>query len=202
MKTIHVFIGFLLLLTGCTRVPPVVLTLKAESTNPQTVAASRDILENRFKEFLPSMFSSVNSTIHGSTISFEFHNGAPKHADLVQLFSTPGRLVVSLHSPTGYGTIWYTDKDIEYAESKNSNGEKFIAIKLTEKTGERLKRLSSQNIGNKVDVTLDGKIILQAVIRGTLGRYSEFNAPNPDKAVYLAAILKNGHLPTKIVEVH
>jgi hypothetical protein len=201
MKNIYVLLGWLLLLTGCSKAPPVVLTLKAESANPQIVAASRDILENRFKEFLPTMFSSVNSTIHSSTIRFEFRNGAPKHADLVQLFSTPGRLIVSLHSPTGHGAIWYTDKDIENATSKISNDEKFIAIKLTEKAAKRVKRLSSQNIGNKIDVTLDDRIILQAVIRGTLGRYSEFNAPDPDKALYLAAILKYGHLPAKMVEV-
>lgn len=201
MKNTHILLVLILLLSGCNRQPSVVLALKVESTNPQTVAACRNILEKRFKEILPTLFSSVNSTIKGSTISFQFRNGAPGPADLDYLISTPGRLVASLHNPTGHGNTWFTDEDIEFASTSKSNGEMFITLKLTEKAGKYLKRVTSQHIGDRIDVTLDGKNILRAVIQDSMGRYSQFTAPDPDKAVDLATILLHGHLPAKIVKV-
>lgn len=202
MRPAYAFLGLLLLVAGCTRESPVALSLSAGSSNPHVVAAARDILANRFKEFSPSLFSSVSSNIDGSSITFNFYNGAPSQSVLEYLCTTPGRLIVSSRSDTGDVKVWYTDDDIENAAVRRSGGKEFVVVNLTEDAGKRVSRISRRSIGEAVVVTLDGTQILRAVVHGALGRSSEFSAPDPDRALALAVILKYGHLPTRIVEQH
>jgi preprotein translocase subunit SecD len=151
----------------------------------------------RFGEFRPFFFSSVESTIDGSTLSFRFKRGAPAQSTVTYLYQTPGRVRATLVE--GFG-ILFTDKDIEQAHLAFENERHVIRLRLTPAAGNRVLALTTRNVGKTARLTLDGRVLLEAVITGVLRDTFQVTSPEEDteKAKALVVVLQSGALPAVV----
>jgi preprotein translocase subunit SecD len=71
---------------------------------------------------------------------------------------------------------------------------------LTPEAGQRLLRLTSENLGQLVAMTLDGETLMEARINGTFGEQFQIAGQqlDPDLDVALAVILTTGALPADV----
>jgi hypothetical protein len=173
--------------------------LVVASAEPRIVAETERVLLSRFEEFLPSLFSSVESTSVESTISFTFKHGAPALPILEYLYQTTGSLRASLADDSA-GSTWFTEQDIARAVLAYDGSSRVLRIRLTPEAGQRVVRLTSQNLGKAVRVTLDNEVLLEATINGVFGEPFQVTAPDTDTdtALALTVILETGALPASV----
>jgi hypothetical protein len=186
-------------LQGCTVEPDVELALEVDSLEPAVIAETGRVLAARFEEFRPTLLSSTASVIEGSTIRFTFRNGAPEPGVLEYLYATPGRVRAALITDR-FGSAWFTDKDIRQAAVVYSDSMRALRVRLTPEAGQRLLRLTSENLGQLVAMTLDGETLMEARINGTFGEQFQIAGQqlDPDLDVALAVILTTGALPADV----
>jgi hypothetical protein len=186
-------------LQGCTFEPDVELALEVDSFEPAVVEETGRVLAARFEEFRPTLLSSTASVIEGSTIRFTFRNGAPEPAVLEYLYATPGRVRAALVTDRS-GPAWFTDKDIRRAAVVYSDSMRTLQVRLTPEAGQRLLRLTSENLGRVVAMTFDGETLMEARINGTFGDRFQLAGQELDagRDVALAVILTTGALPADV----
>jgi hypothetical protein len=199
MKKCRVAIGlvFAVLVMGCARQPDVLLNLRVSSADRAVVEEVRRILMFRFGEFRPSFLSSIEATIDGPTLSFRFKGGAPASSIVTYLYKTPGRLRTTLVGNPG---VLFTDQDIEQAALAYENERHVVRLRLTPAAGNRVLALTTRNVGNTARLTLDGRLLLEAVITGALRDSFQITSPEQDteKAMALVVVLQSGALPAVV----
>jgi preprotein translocase subunit SecD len=189
-------------LQGCTLGPDTELELRVDSSDPAIVAGTARVLAARFKEFPATLFSSTEYAIQGSTIRFTFKNGAPEPKVLAYLYETPGHLRAAL-ATNRLGRPSFTEQDVRDVAVGYRDSMPVLRVVLTAEAGQRLVRLTSENIGQIMTMTLDGETLTQARIQGVFGERFEVGAPDSDLDFYraLRAILTTGALPARVTAV-
>ena len=199
MKKFRVAIGLVLavLVMGCTRQPEVSLNLRVSTADPVILQEVRRILLFRFSKFRPSFLASIESTIDGSILSFRFKGGAPAQPIVTYLYQTPGRVWTTLVESSA---VLFTDQDIEQAALAYENKSHVVRLRLTPAAGNRVLALTTRNVGKTARLTLDGRVLLEAVITGVLRDSFQITSPEQDteKAMALVAVLQSGALPADV----
>lgn len=192
-----IILTFLALVAGCARTPDVTLNLSVDSDDRMVLEEVRRILLFRFGEFRPSFFSSIESDINGSAISFRFKGGAPEESILTYLYETPGRVNAVLVENSG---LLFTDQDIEQAGLAHENGSSVVRLRLAPTAGERVLALTTRNVGRTARLTMDGRALLEATITGALRDSFQITSPeqDPQKAMALVVVLRSGALPAAV----
>jgi hypothetical protein len=188
------------LVAGCARPPDVTLNLRVDTTDPVVVAEVRRILLFRFGEFRSSFFSSIESKVDGSRLSFLFKGGAPAQSILPYLYKTSGRVRATLvESPA----VLFTHQDIEQAALAYENESHVVRLRLTPAAGDRVLALTTRNVGKTARLTLDGRLLLEATITGVLRDSFQITSPEQEteKAMALAVVLRSGALPAVVSSV-
>jgi hypothetical protein len=185
------------LAVSCTRPPDVSLNLRVSTADPVVLEEVRRILLFRFREFRPSFFSSIESKIDGSRLSFRFKGGAPAQSLVTYLYETPGRVRTILVESSG---VLFTDQDIEQAALAYENESHVVRLRLTPAGGNRVLALTTRNVGKTARLTLDGRVLLEAVITGVLREAFQITSPEQDteKAMALVVVLQSGALPAVV----
>jgi hypothetical protein len=186
-------------LQACSLGPDTELTLEVQSSDPPVVAETARVLSARFGEFRPSLLSSSKFAIEGSTIRFTFRNGAPEPKIVEYLYATPGHFRAALASDR-FGRPWFTDRDVRDAHVTYQNSMPALAVRLTPEAGQRLARLTTDNLGQVVSMTLDGETLMEARIQGAFGErfLVQGQKLDPDLDLALAVILTTGALPADV----
>lgn len=186
-------------LQACSLGPDTELTLEVQSSDPPVVAETARVLTARFGEFRPSLLSSSKFVIEGSRLRFTFRNGAPEPKIVEYLYSTPGHFRAALVSDQ-LGTPWLTDRDVRDAHVTYQNSMPALAVRLTPEAGQRLARLTTDNLGQVVRMTLDGETLMEARIQGAFGErfLVQGQRLDPDLHRALAVILTTGALPAEV----
>jgi len=171
--------------------------LTVQSSDPATIEATNQVLLARFRHVLPSLVSTVDSEVSGPNISYTFRRGAPDDSIVNYLCRTTGHFSMSLAEQNS-DKLWVTDLDIKRAEVEMSGYGPMILIQLSEDAGERLRLLTTQNLGNVVTSKLDDKTLVEAHIRGVFAAVFQVPAPRNADAYAVAAILESGPLPAPV----
>lgn len=167
-------------------------TLVVEVNDPKDAQTASRVLISRFREFPPSMFSSIRSDTTDRTIRFTFERGAPRPETLKFMTTNRGVLIAQARS----GAIWFRERDIVEAAVVNVDGAFQLTLNLTDEAGARLDRLSRQNVGEIVTITLDGLELTTARVQAPLGkRLAISTAREPRALLQIAALLRHGPLP-------
>jgi preprotein translocase subunit SecD len=190
----------LVLAASCAREPDVVLNLSVDTSSPAIQERTRNVLLARFDQVRPSFFSSVESKVDGSTISFRFKGAAPDAATMKYLSETPGRVQASLVETA---EVLFTQRDIEHASTGYGNGGPVLNVLLAQNAGATVVAVTARNIGKKIRVTMDDRILLDAVISGAFGSSFQIALPGEtaEQAKGLAAVLASGALPAPVSRI-
>ena len=186
-------------LQACSLGPDTELTLEVQSSDPAVVARTARVLSERFKEFRPSLVSSSKFAIEGSTIRFTFRNGAPEPKIVEYLYSTPGHFRAALASDLS-GEPWLTDRDVREAHVTYQDSMPALAVQLTPEAGQRLARLTTDNVGQVVRMTLDGETLMEARIQDPFGERFMITGQDFEEDVRrrLTVVLTSGALPADV----
>jgi preprotein translocase subunit SecD len=187
------------MLQGCSLGPDTELNLEVDSSDPAVVAETARVLAARFEEFPATLFSSTEYAIQGSTIRFRFRNGAPEPKTLERLYETPGRFRVAL-ATNRFGNPWLTERDVLDVRLAYRNSRSALRIRLTPDAGQRMVRLTTENVGSVLTATLDSEMLLEARIQGVFGKSFEIVGLelDPDSAAALRVVLTTGALPADV----
>jgi len=185
-------------LQACSLEPDFELALEVDSSDPAVVEQTKGVLAARFDEFRPTLLSRRSSIVEGSTIRFTFKNGAPEPKVLEYLYTTPGRVRAAL--VTERFNAWFTDKDISDARVVYRDSMLTLQVRLTPEAGQRMLRLTTENLGEVVAMTLDGETLMEARINGAFGDRFEIAGQelDTDLALALTVILRTGALPADV----
>jgi preprotein translocase subunit SecD len=185
-------------LQACSLEPDFELTLEVDSSDPAVVEQTEGVLAARFDEFRPTLISRRSSIVEGSTIRFTFKNGAPEPKILEYLYATPGHLRAAL--VTDRFGAWFTDQDVTDARVVYRDSIYALQVRLTPAAGERVLRLTTENQGQVVAMTLDGDALMEARINGAFGDRFEIanQALDAERALVLTVILRTGALPADV----
>lgn len=94
--------------------------------------------------------------------------------------------------------ILYTNTDVDAAVPSLSHDQLALSVQLTNERGEQMARYTRNNVGKTIIVSLDGKVLHKAVIRGEFGRRFMMTLGEPfsaQEAKLMAILLVNGALP-------
>ena len=200
MKKAHLIIIILvvsIVSTNCTREPPVVFTVKIESTDREVVTETRDILLRRYNEFLPSRFSKIHTTIEGPLIKFVVSNGAPAKRVIGYLTESPG-ILEAFHIKNKIKRVWFTDQDLVSASVFPEKRRNMLNIKISSQAGTRATRLSRSNVGEQLTIEIDGRTVAEGRIFDTLTSSFVIHVPNHQHAQEISVILIHGRLPAVV----
>jgi preprotein translocase subunit SecD len=89
----------------------------------------------------------------------------------------------------------FTHDDIRDVVATYNNGQPALSLRLTAEAGERLTRLTSQNVGGFMTITLDGRTVSEARVTAILGESLVIAGLEIDEIRLLAVILQAGALP-------
>ena len=184
-------------LNACSLESDVTYQVTVESSELATIETTDQILLARFHRVLPSFFSTVNSEVSGSIISYTFRRGAPDESMTTYLCRTIGTFSISLADDDSE-EIWVTELDIERAEAGLDESGPFILIQLSEAAGERMLFLTSQNLGKVLTGKMGSETLFEATIRGQFASRFQVRAPLGADAKAIAAILESGSLPALV----
>ena len=184
---------------GCTLGPDTELKLEVDSTDPAVVAETARVLAARFEEAQPTMFSSARFVIEGSTVRFTFKNGAPEPTILERLYQTPGHLRAAPVTEQ-FGSPWFTERDVVDVTVVYRDSMYVLRVRLTAEAGQRMVRLTTENLGQVVKMTLDGVTMMEARVNGVFGDRFEIGGGqlDLDSASALVIILTTAALPAAV----
>jgi preprotein translocase subunit SecD len=187
------------MLQGCTLGPDTELALEVDSSDPAVVEETARVLAARFKEFRPTLLSSAELAIDGSKLRFTFKNGAPDPRILEYLYATRGRLRAA-PPENRFGQPWFTDRDVRDVHVTYQDSMRVLTFRLTPEAGQRLLRLTTENIGEVMRMTLDGETMMEARIQGAFGErfLAQDRELDQDLYVALAVVLTTGALPADV----
>ena len=186
-----------LVLISCMQEPPFVFAVKTESAEHDVVTETRDILLRRYNEFLPSRSSIIESKIEGSCINFVISNGSPSKHVITYLTETPG-ILEAFHRNKSIKLLWFTEQDLISASVVPEKGRDMLNVKITSDAGVRTAQLSSNNIGKKLTIEIDGRTVGEGFITDTLSTSFLVHTPKSRYAQETSAALTFGRLPTTV----
>lgn len=99
------------------------------------------------------------------------------------------------------GNVVLSGKDLKDARANMSQGNAAIVnIEFNDEGGKKFAELTSRNIGRKIAIELDGKVLTAPVVQEAItgGRAQISGQRNMEEAEHLAILLRSGSLPVKI----
>lgn len=188
------FLGLLSLLVACAPAEiSCTVTVQTEEASPLKVNHTAQNLSRRFEEMLPSIRSTVASTVTGNTITFTFRGEAPPEDILRPLALTRG--VLQIAPADRPDDVWVTDADVTDVQMRRTDQGRVTAIRLEPEAGRRLLQATSAGKGRTLVMSWDGKILLSAPIAAPFGEMFELTGPSDDiEAHTLLNALRRGRL--------
>lgn len=197
--------GLLLLfsavLLGCDKFeqlgsPPKQVVVKVNSL--ANIKEVEQILYKRFSEHKVSIFSRIDSSIDGDTITYTFKWDSPSKDKVDYLIKHKGNLVV--RASVGY--IWFTSRDINHSSVKKEEDRNYLIFGVQDSAVPKIRRLSRKNIGKEMRMELDGELISRAVIKDELGKWFLVDLEKEyDELSLISTLLETGPLPEELVIV-
>lgn len=99
------------------------------------------------------------------------------------------------------GNVVLSGKDLKDARANMSQGNAAIVnIEFNDEGGKKFAELTSRNIGRKIAIELDGKVLTAPVVQEAItgGRAQISGQRDMEEAEHLAILLRSGSLPVKI----
>jgi preprotein translocase subunit SecD len=96
--------------------------------------------------------------------------------------------------------VLFTDRDIEQAALAYENKSHVVRLRLAPAAGDRVLALTTRNVGKTARLTLDDRVLLEAVITGVLRESFQITSPEQDteKAMAFVVVLQSGALPAVV----
>ena len=197
--------GLLLLfsavLLGCDKFEQLGSPLKQVVVKVNSLANIKEveqILYKRFSEHKVSIFSRIDSSIDGDTITYTFKWDSPSKDKVDYLIKHKGNLVV--RASVGY--IWFTSRDINHSSVKKEEDRNYLIFGVQDSAVPKIRRLSRKNIGKEMRMELDGELISRAVIKDELGKWFLVDLEKEyDELSLISTLLETGPLPEELVIV-
>ena len=197
--------GLLLLfsavLLGCDKFEQLGSPLKQVVVKVNSLANIKEIeqiLYKRFSEHKVSIFSRIDSSIDGDTITYTFKWDSPSKDKVDYLIKHKGNLVV--RASVGY--IWFTSRDINHSSVKKEEDRNYLIFGVQDSAVPKIRRLSRKNIGKEMLMELDGELISRAVIKDELGKWFLVDLEKEyDELSLISTLLETGPLPEELVIV-
>lgn len=156
------------------------------------------ILYKRFSEHKVSIFSKIDSSTDGDTITYTFKWDSPGKDKVDYLIKHKGNLVV--RASVGY--IWFTSRDINHSSVKKEEDRNYLIFGVQDSAVPKIRRLSRKNIGKEMRMELDGELISRAVINDELGKWFLVDLEKEyDELSLISTLLETGPLPEEVVIV-
>jgi preprotein translocase subunit SecD len=188
-----VFVAFLV---GCDEIDyvnaaPRHVAVKTDS--PADIERTERVLSERFHQYLPSLFSSMESQRKADGIAFVFVHGAPARDVVEYLVNNRGHLVVT----SSDGQVWFTEQDIEEAlPAPSSDDYNALHVTLTRTAGARVARLSESSKGQTVQIAFDGTVLASPKVQHAISfRVSIPMKKEMTEVRLIATIIHSGPLP-------
>ncbi len=99
------------------------------------------------------------------------------------------------------GTTVMTGKDLKDAKAEiNQNKSTVVALEFSPEGGKRFGELTAQNVGKKISILLDKKVLTSPVVNEPIlgGKAVITGSRNIEEAQELAILLRSGSLPVKV----
>jgi preprotein translocase subunit SecD len=157
------------------------------------IETTERVLSERFHQYLPSLFSSVESQRNADGIAFVVVHGAPARDVVEYLVNNRGHLVVT----SSDGQVWFTEQDIEKAlPGPSGNDYNALHVTLTRTAGARVERLSESSKGQTVQMALDGTVLASPKVQQAVSfRVSIPMKKEMTEVKLIATIIRSGPLP-------
>ena len=153
--------------------------------------ASLNVFLKRIESLKTGFLSSIKPIVANNNLVIEFKGFAPQPEALRYFAEQPGRLVARIHNVS---KAIIDTNDIDNSQANLVNGRAHIDIQLSQPAGERFKQVTSANLGKRLIITLDNKVILSSVLTQPIGRFFRLGAENMQQAEYQAVLLRHGIL--------
>jgi hypothetical protein len=168
----------------------------ANTSNNVDARKSIDVFINRVHELKTDYFSSIESTVdvNGATITFIGFN--PDFELLEYYAHNKGQLNAKIIGR--YGVI-VDSSDIENALPELIGNNPVISVQISEAAGIKMHKITSSNLGARIEMKLDGSVILRGAITEPLGRFFRLGGSGSISDVSKQAILlKYGALENEL----
>jgi preprotein translocase subunit SecD len=157
---------------------------------------SIDVFINRVHELKTDYFSSIESTVdvNGATITFIGFN---PDIELLEYYAkNKGQLNAKIIGR--YGVI-VDSSDIENALPELIGNNPVISVQISEAAGIKMHKITNSNLGARIEMKLDGSVILRGAITEPLGRFFRLGGSGSISDVSKQAILlKYGALENEL----
>lgn len=175
------------------------ISYKITSMNPSNDVDSRksfDIFINRVHELKTDYFSSIESSVDVNDATITFIGFNPDIKLLEYYAQNKGQLNAKVIGRSG---VIVDSSDIENALPEYIGNSPVISVQISETAGNKMHKITSSNLGARMEMKLDGSVILRGAITEPLGRFFRLSGSGLSDVSKQAILLKYGALESKLV---
>ncbi len=178
------------------------LELFVDSVDERVIWQTQSILYRRLVDSVGGPLADVRTAYFPDLrkLVFEITAGAPRREALEYLYETKGEYRVSAVSGDDEAADWITNGDIAAAEGGRSFRTAMVFVSLGPEATERVGEISSENIGTRIEASLDGDYLHESTVTWRMGRFYDFEVESVERAKLLATVLSHGALPVDVMD--
>ena len=192
-------LAVVVLLSSCGPREGARLELFVDSVDERVVWQVQSVLYRRLVDSVGGPLADVRTSYFPELrkLVFEITAGAPRRESLEFLYRTRGEYRLA---PPGSEEDWITNSDIATAEGGRSFRTAKVFVGLGPEATERIGAISGENIGARIEASLDGNFLHASTVTWRMGRFYDFDVENVEQARMVAIVLTHGALPVDVVD--
>ncbi len=178
------------------------LELFVDSVDERVIWQTQSILYRRLVDSVGGPLADVRTSYFPEhrKLVFEITAGAPPRESLEYLYETRGEYRVFATDDDGEAVDWITNGDIAAAEGGRSFSTALVFVSLGPEATERVGEISGDNIGTRIEASLDGDYLHESTVTWPMGRFYDFEVERVERAKLLAIVLNHGALPVDVID--
>ena len=190
------------LLASCAPREGARLELFVDSVDERVIWQTQSVLYRRLVDSVGGPLADVRTAYFPEMrkLVFEITAGAPRPEALRYLYETRGEYRVFASDGDGGVVDWITNGDIAAAEGGRSFRTAMVFVSLGPEATQRVGEISGENIGTRIEASLDGDFLHASTVTWPMGRFYDFEVENVERAELLGIVLTHGALPVDVID--
>lgn len=195
-------LAVVVLLASCGSREGARLELFVDSVDERVIWQTQGVLYRRLVDSVGGPLADVRTAYFPEMrkLVFEITAGAPPRESLEYLYETRGEYRVYANDEDGNPVDWITNGDIAGAEGGRSFRTAMVFVSLGPEATRRVAEISGDNIGTRIEASLDGDFLHESTVTWPMGRFYDFEVENVERAKLLGIVLTHGALPVEVID--